>query len=606
MGSIPMLFKTDRYEPQRPARHKALKNKSLCLCGSILLTLTLILGVYPVSSQESVPTLVPPTPIPTIDAGISDALLSESAVARIQRDGKARVGILFNAFPFAILNIRGEVAGFDADLARSMGDAWGVEVEFIQVTRQTALDMLLNGTVDFLVAAQVHHRKLDSEIEFSQTYYQGSQKMLVRLDDGASSAADMANRKVGVVIGTPSEEAVSLWQIRSGIAVMVQTYLTLDQGLVGLADGEIDGLVGSEIQLKSILRPESQRILEDTVMSEPYAIAMRRQDVSLRNLVNRTLQHLAQKGRMNEIYQSNFPGTTYPPGLILTWEGLGDEPPKPDQFQPNISYPTQYVIPRIQAGQTIRVAGFSTLPENAPESERRLYAVNRAVIEAFISRWGATAEYLPDSAGNAMDLLAAGQADIAVGVQPDWAWADRADFTSAYFLHGDRLMVRKNDTVESFNELRGGKWVGIYASEPGTADQVNALASSVNTAVNIYTMIREQDVPIYLIDDANADVAFGDSLKLIPVIQARPDDFRLATRCPNCDPWYTREYVAFGVPRNDIDFRLLVEYTLQEMAQDGTLAALLQPVMLPEDMPRFDVWPGPASYLGISLQRRSG
>jgi polar amino acid transport system substrate-binding protein len=585
---------------------KKFKNKSLALCGSILLAFVLVFGVYPAALQEAVPTLIPPTPIPTLDAGISDALISESAVARIQRDGKARVGILFNAFPFAILNIRGQVAGFDADLARSLGDAWGVEIEFVQVTRQTALDMLTNGTVDFLVAAQVHHRQLDSEVEFSQTYYQGSQKMMVRVDDGAARLGDMANRKIGVVIGTPSEEAVSWWQGRSGIAVTVQTYLTLDQGLVALVDGEIDGLVSSEIQLRSILRPESLRILEDVVMPEPYAIAMRRQDVSLRNLINRTLQHLAQNGRMNEIYQSNFPGSTYPPGLILTWEGLGEEAPKPGQFQPNIPYPTQYVIPRIQSGQTIRVAGFSALPEDAPESERRLYAMNRAVTEALISRWGAAAEYLPDSAGNAMDLLASGQADIAVGVRPDWTWADRADFTSAYFLHGDRLMVRKNSNIESFNELRGGKWVGIYASEPGTADQVNALARSVNTAVNIYTMIREQDVPIYLIDDANADVAFGDSLKLIPVIQARPDDFRLATRCPNCDPWYTREYVAFGVPRNDLDFRLLVEYTLQEMVQDGTLAALLQPVMLPEDMPRFDVWPGPASYLGISLQRRSG
>jgi len=553
-----------------------------------------------------VPTLVPPTPVPTIDAGISDALLSESAVARIQRDGKVRVGILFNAFPFAILNIRGAVAGFDADLARSMGDAWGVEVEFVQVTRQTALDMLLNGTVDFLVAAQVHRRELDSDVEFSQTYYQGSQKMMVRADDSATRIAEMANRKIGVVIGTPSEEAVSLWQSRSGITVTTQTYLTLDQGLVGLVSGEIDGLIGSEIQLKSLLKPDSERILEDVVMPEPYAIAMRRQDVSLRNLVNRTLQHLAQNGRMNEIYQANFPGMTYPAGLISTWEGLGEEAPKPDQFQPNIAYPTQYVIPRIQSGQTIRVAGFSNVPEDAPESERRLYAINRAVIEALISRWGATAEYLPDSAGNAMDLLAAGQADIAVGVKPDWAWADRADFTSAYFMHGDRLMVRKNDTVESFNELRGGKWVGIYASEPGSADRVNALAESVNTAVNIYTMIREQDVPIYLVDDENADVAFGDSLKLIPIVQARPDDFRLTIRCPNCDPWYTREYVAFGVPRNDLDFRLLLEYTLQEMAQDGTLATLLQPVMLPEDMPRFDVWPGSANFLGFSLQKRSG
>ena len=191
---------------------------------------------------------------------------------------------------------------------------------------------------------------------------------------------------------------------------------------------------------------------------------------------------------------------------------------------------------------------------------------------------------------------------MAVGVRPDWNRAERVEFSSPYLVHGDRLMVKRNSEIESFNELRGGRWVGIFASEPGTADQVNELAKSINTAVNIYTMMREQDVPFYILEDSNADVAFGDSLKLIPHLEAYPEDFRLTTRCPNCDPWYTREYVALATAQNDLDFWLLVEYTLQEMAEDGSLATLLQPVMLPEDVPQFNIWPGPASYLGFNLR----
>jgi ABC-type amino acid transport substrate-binding protein len=101
--------------------------------------------------QDTVPTLVPPTLVPVQDTGIGDALASESAIARIQRDGKVRVGLLYNAPPFGELNIRGEVSGFDADLARSMAEAWGVEVEYVQVTRQTAIDTLRAGQVDMLV-----------------------------------------------------------------------------------------------------------------------------------------------------------------------------------------------------------------------------------------------------------------------------------------------------------------------------------------------------------------------------------------------------------------------------------------------------------------------
>ena len=552
--------------------------------------------------NEPVPTLVPPTLVPTPDQGVNDVRITESAVARIQRDGKVRVGILYNEVPFGLLNVRGLVAGFDADLARSMADAWGVDVEFVQVTRQTAFATLREGTVDMLAAAIVHRRDSDSQVEFSRSYYRGSQSVMLRNDDPATSPAGLAERKLGFVMGTASETAIANWQARSGIHVVTQPYLTLDQGLAALAGGEIDGLVGSRFALNRLLQPGVLRLLDEGLAPQPYAIAVRRQDVNFRDLVDRTLQYLVNKGRLNEIYDSNLPGLSYPTGLIQVWDDLGDDAPKPDQYGTEIAYPTFNVVPRLQGGQALRVAGLRDVAADAPESERRLNDLNRAMIEQMTSRWGVQVTYIPNSADNALDLLANGDADLAVGVSPLWAWTDRVDFTAPYLLHGDRLLVKKNSDIESFNELRGGRWVGIFASEPGSADKVNALAESINTAVNIYTMIREQDVPFYILEDNNADVAFGDSLKLIPQVQSRPDDFRLAARCAGCDPWYSREYVTMAVPRNDIDFRLLVEYTLQEMAQDGTLNSLLQPVMLPDEFIKVDVWPGQPEYLGYTLR----
>jgi polar amino acid transport system substrate-binding protein len=552
--------------------------------------------------QDTAPTLVPPTLVPVQDTGISDALASESAIARIQRDAKVRVGLLYNVPPFGELNLRGEVSGFDADLARSMAETWGVQAQFIQVTRQTAIDMLRMGQVDILIAAQTHRRELDAHVEFSQTYYFGSQAMMVREGDAAASLADMANRRIGLAVGnSSSQDAIAAWQSRSNLTVTTQTYLTLDQAYVALVNNEIDGVVDNRVRLTQVIsQPGVARILDDPVAPEPYAVAVRRQDIGMRNLVNRTLQYLVQNGRMNEIHQAHFLGASFPTLNVPLWAELGEDAPTPGQFAPDIQYPTQYIIPRMQEQGIIRVAGIGTVAEDAPESERRLNALNRAIIEAMVSRWGVQAEFIPDSAANALDLVATGQADLAVGVTPDWTWTDRVDFTNPYLLHGDRLMVREADEITGFNDLRG-KWVAIFASEPGAADRVNALAESINTRVEIFTIVREQDAAFHILVETNADVVYGDSLKLIPHVQANPDLLRLVTREEREDPWYNRSYTAFAVPRNDIDFRLLVEYTLQELALDGTLAALLQPVMLPEDIPTFDVWPGSSLYLGFNL-----
>jgi polar amino acid transport system substrate-binding protein len=570
----------------------------------LMLFACLSLGVSLLRSADA-PTLVPPTLVPTPDSSAaSESLLSESAVARIQKDGAVRVGLLYNAPPFGELNIRGDVTGYDADLARSMADAWGVKFQPVQVTRQTAIEMLKNGSVDMLVAAQVHYRQLDSEVEFSETYFQSSESVLLRNDDGAAQLAHMDGRKIGVVVGTPAESAVADWQARTGINITVTKYLTLDLAFNALLAKEIDGVVDTRIRLMRIIpTPGAAKILDEPVSPEPYAVVVRRQDVNFRNLVNRTLQYLVKKGRMAEIQKAYFPGSKYPANLVPLWNGLSEDAPKPAQVGTDVPYPAQYAVPRIQGAKTVRVAGVTDLPPDAQESDKRLDAVNRSVIEAMAKRWGVQVQYIPNSAANAADLVASGQADLAVGVPLDWGVADKVDFTAPYFLHGDRLLVKKDTDQETFNTLRG-KIVGVFGSEPGAADKVNKLADSVQTAVRIFTVIREQDAAFTLLQDQNADVIFGDSLKLIAHVQANPDALRLGTRGDAPDPWYSRVYVSFAVPRNDIDFRLLVEYTLQEMARDGSWQTLLGQVMMPEDIYPMDVWPGSSDYLGFSLKAR--
>jgi polar amino acid transport system substrate-binding protein len=575
----------------------------------LMICACLCLGVSMLRSADvagaPAPTLVPPTLVPTPDSSAaSESLLSESTVARLQKDGVVRIGLLYNAPPFGELNIRGDVTGYDADLARSMADAWGVKFEPVQVTRQTAIDMLKNGSVDLLVAAQVHYRDLDRHVEFSETYYPSSESVLLRNDDGAAQLAHMDGRKIGVVMGTPAEGAVADWQARTGINITVTQYLTLDQAFNALLAKEIDGVVDTHIRLTRIIpAPGAAKILDEPVSPEPYAVVMRRQDVNFRNLVNRTLQYLVKKGRMDEIQKAYFPGSKYPPNRVPLWNGLGDDAPKPGQFGADVPYPAQYAVPRIQNAKVVRVAGVTDLPTDAQESEKRLDTVNRAVIEAMARRWGVQVQYIPNSAANAVDLIASGEADLAVGVPLDWGVADKVDFTAPYFLHGDRLLVKKDTDQETFNTLRG-KIVGVFGSEPGAADKVNKLADSVQTAVRIFTVVREQDAAFTLLQDNNADVIFGDSLKLMAHVQANPDALRLGTRGDAPDPWYSRVYVSVAVPRNDIDFRLLVEYTLQEMARDGSWQGLLGQVMLPEDIYPMDIWPGSSDYLGFSLKAR--
>src|SRR5690606_20014315 len=169
-----------------------------------------------------------------------------------------------------------------------------------------------------------------------------------------------------------------------------------------------------------------------------------------------------------------------------------------------------------------------------------------------------------------------------------------------YLVHGDRLMVRKDTDIEGFTGLRS-EWVGYFASEPEARDRIYELAEDANVILSgDFIIYNEEDAAFGMTVQANYDAVFGDSLKLIPHVQANPDALRLTTGGDQ-GGWYSRHYLAMAVPRNDLDFRLLVEYTLQELARDRTLQSLLEPVMLPEEAPEPTIWPGPSSYMGIQL-----
>jgi ABC-type amino acid transport substrate-binding protein len=563
--------------------------------------LLLAFGGLTATAQDSAPTLVPPTLVPVTPPMDTDALPSESGIARIMRDGVVRVGILYNEPPFGVFGIRGDETGFDADLARALAAAWGVQVEFRQVTRQTGIDMVTGGEVDLLIAAQPHERALDNRVEFSQSYYPSVEALVVRQGDGATVLDHMADRKVGVVIGTNGEQAVDYWLSHVGYTFEVLRFLTLDLAMGALNNSEIDGVVENRVRLARVINAEQQRFVDVPVMPEPYAIAMRRQDVNLRGLVNKTLQFFFVSGKLEEISKTNMDGASYPAQGFAVWSNVGDAAPTPGVFGSDVPFPSEYVVPRMQANGQLRVAGLVDLPADAPESARRLDTVNRALVNALAMRWRVSVVPVPANGQNPIEQVASGAADIAVGITPDWNAITQVDFSSYYLMHGLRLMVRTRDTYSGFSDLRG-KTIGLLQTDPGSRDVVLANAERLQAIIDkFFTILREQDAAFTLLVDNNADVVFGDSLKLTPNVEANPNDLKLTTNADGTSIWYSREFVGMAMPRNDITFRLLIEYTLQEMTRDGSLATITQPVMSAQDMPVLDIWPGSSDYLGYNL-----
>jgi len=545
--------------------------------------------------HTALPTLSVPTLVPTAASQTPrDALLRTSSVAEIAENGELRAGVLFNDPPYSELSLQGELRGFDVEVLRLMAQTWEVDLNLVQVTRQNAIDQLENGDVHVVASALVHYRELGDQVEFTQTYLTGGQGMMVRADSAYASPLSLVNSKIGFVLGTRAETALGHWETRLEVALDTAHYLTLDKAMAALSRGDVEAVIGEEQDLLQVSHEYADkfRILEEPVLVEPHALGLKRQDASLRNLLNRSIQYLIDGGQLEVLFREYFPGQDFHDGIAYLWENLGDRP-HPGQFPAEISYPASYVVPRVLGTGILRVGGLIDDARSIAESERNLMRLNRDLVEEIARRWGVSVEWVAGGTGTEFSQLGNGELDLVVGVVPDWRWAGTVDYAAPYLLHGDRLMVPANSRISGFNDLRG-QWIGVMIDDETARDRARAWADSINASVQFY-QTRAAEAALNILEFDNADAIYANSLALIPHLEASPNALKLTDR------WYSRSYYAFAVRHNDLDFRLLLEYTVQELIIDGTLRRLSAPLLLSDESLAYFVVPGASSFAGINL-----
>ncbi|MBN2304676.1 MAG: transporter substrate-binding domain-containing protein, partial [Anaerolineae bacterium] len=462
------------------------------------------------------PTLVPPTPWPTTPPDALE-LANMSGLAHAQEQGTLRVGTVFNAYPFVWLDEFGEITGYEADIMAAIGIELGVEVEYVQVTRHNADRMLIGGQIDVLIGQQVHTRDREDSFDFTHSYYVNQERMVILTDAPYNSLGDLAGQSISVEIGSRSERALRQWMVQNSISYDVRTYFTESAALDALAAGEVQGMVGELDSLRRAGR-QGMRLIEQPVLDELYSVVVRRWDANLLDLLNRSLQRLKASGRLKEIAQQWFPNETVDFNtLVPVYEMLYEDERTLDQFSAEVPYPATTVLDRLANGQPLRVAGLLTGAEtDSPAHVRILNALNQALIDEIARRWGIQVQAVPNSAANAVDLVAVGQADIAVGINPDWYNTERVAYSLPYVQHTDRLLIPhrfERQIVSGFGDMLGtGWWIGYFADDPHDAELIKKWAQMFGVGQNVnepFAISSDSRALPALVEQNNVDVIYG-------------------------------------------------------------------------------------------------
>lgn len=222
----------------------------------------------------------------------------------IKRD-KLIVGVRDDAPPFGFKDEKGNLIGYDIDLAKIIAkDILGNEnkVEFVPVTASNRIMKLSANEVDFLIATMSITNQRQQILDFSVPYYVAGQAILVNSSSKATSLSDFEGKKLIIVFGSTSER-----NLRTNVPeVTVIGYKNYNDAYRALKQNRADGIVADDtILLNYALKDKSVKLLPKRYSKEPYAVVFRKEKESERLLirVNHIIGRLASKGQLNRLQE---------------------------------------------------------------------------------------------------------------------------------------------------------------------------------------------------------------------------------------------------------------------------------------------------------------
>lgn len=236
--------------------------------------------------------------------GTPQSAQAESVLEKVKERGKLIAGVRKDVPNFGITNEKGEIVGFDVDIARAVAKKLGVDIELVPVTSATRTALLQQGRIDLVAATMTHYRKRDDAVDFSIGYFYSPQTLLVHKDSGIKSMEDMAGKKAGTAIGAGAVENMKKAQPK----ISVQTFESYPAAFLALQQGLIDA-VGTDITILASLRAAAQNSDDFALPTEAiygggeYALGLPENDSDWRDAVDHALMDLWNDGTWREIYE---------------------------------------------------------------------------------------------------------------------------------------------------------------------------------------------------------------------------------------------------------------------------------------------------------------
>lgn len=242
---------------------------------------------------------------------IQKKIAAESTIEQIAKRGTLRVGM--DVFvPWAMKNKKGELIGFEIDVARQLAKDMGVKVEFVPTKWSGIIPALIAGKFDVIIGGMGVTPKRNLKINFTNPYYYSSQGLLANTQKSKGFAiTDFNNSSVDIAARLGSNAALAAK--KNFPKAKLRLFDDEPAAVQEVRNGRVHAMVGSQPlpAHQAAENPELFTAYSEQLMKEPICFGINKGDVDTLNFFNNWIEIVKSKGWVAERYSYWFESTAW-------------------------------------------------------------------------------------------------------------------------------------------------------------------------------------------------------------------------------------------------------------------------------------------------------
>jgi len=243
----------------------------------------------------------------------SEDIAKASALEEILKRGKLLVGMEAGYQPFEMQDAKGNIVGFDVDMAYEMGKAiFGKggekKVKLMNTAWDGIIPSLMTHKFDILMSGMTVLQSRNVKVNFCDpVYYIGQCLLINKKDKGKYKSYKDLNKK-GIIVTSKLGVTGGFTAERLMPKAELKLFKTEAEGALQVANGLADAFIYDEPQVRVFAAKYKKTTmgLFEPLTYEPLAWAIRKGDPDFLNFLNNFLAQTRGDGRWEKIKQKWF------------------------------------------------------------------------------------------------------------------------------------------------------------------------------------------------------------------------------------------------------------------------------------------------------------